>query len=662
MSVPGDWRVRIEEILGAIEKIDTSTRGMTLGVFVGNTRAIGAVVRQLKVIGEASKHLDQTTMDAAPEVPWKNLKNIPTQIDSSVDVGTIWRTLDYDLPPLVAPLGRLLAKQTVPARRRIAAMPNGLLVAGFLVLIFAPLFGYATGCESGAVAGENRFLAKAPAFAWSGLTGMPAQFEAHYRDYFGFRGRLIHLDNILRRKWLRVSNDDVVFGREGWLFYAREDLIADYLGRVPLSSADLKRWTTFFEDRADLLDRLGVRYLLVIAPDKASIYPEMLPKSIAGRAGVTRQDQFLAHLRETHSALNVLDLRQPLRDAKERGLVYFPQDTHWNGRGFFVAYQEICRSLRKWYPDIRPQEFGVDYDLRQIAWSGGEWSMFGLASENLSYPSLFLNPLGTQRSRKTHVDWPAALPTIKDPASAVSAFERHGTGRNLLLLRDSFMRSYCLDREHQPLAEHFGRTVHVNALPNLAQLATLVDAYDPDVVVEERAERFFRVLPGADAWKIGVPRQLSPASANKEFHPPVPESMSRSTGANTEQIYTVTLSDGDGSRDIAWAEVVFHNVVRTDHACFVRYDARTNELGLADDASLHFVASAPPGTTSRAENSQCVLDIAGASVVKSGTTVTLKMPLTFKRAFKGTKECFVLAGDSHQVQSGWWSLGLVRVR
>ena len=97
---PRDWRLRIEDILEAINRIDTYTRGMTHEGFAGDSKTIDAVVRNLEVIGEASSHVEDTILRAAPDVPWdkmRGLRNVLAHEYFGVDVDIIWHTVRNDL-------------------------------------------------------------------------------------------------------------------------------------------------------------------------------------------------------------------------------------------------------------------------------------------------------------------------------------------------------------------------------------------------------------------------------------------------------------------------------------------------------------------------------------------------------------------------------------
>jgi hypothetical protein len=50
---PRDWRLRVEDILDAIARIEQYVNGLTLEQFRADSKTVDAVVRNLEVIGEA---------------------------------------------------------------------------------------------------------------------------------------------------------------------------------------------------------------------------------------------------------------------------------------------------------------------------------------------------------------------------------------------------------------------------------------------------------------------------------------------------------------------------------------------------------------------------------------------------------------------------------
>ena len=55
--MPRDFKIYLEDILGAIGKIKRYTEGLSKQTFAGDDKTLDAVARNLEVIGEAVKQL-----------------------------------------------------------------------------------------------------------------------------------------------------------------------------------------------------------------------------------------------------------------------------------------------------------------------------------------------------------------------------------------------------------------------------------------------------------------------------------------------------------------------------------------------------------------------------------------------------------------------------
>lgn len=106
-----DWRVRIEDILEAVERIRRYTAGMTEAQFVADDRTVDAVVRNLEIMGEAAKRVPAHVTLRHPEVPWTRMaemRNILVHEYHSVDPAIVYDTVRRDLAPMVGPLKVIL--------------------------------------------------------------------------------------------------------------------------------------------------------------------------------------------------------------------------------------------------------------------------------------------------------------------------------------------------------------------------------------------------------------------------------------------------------------------------------------------------------------------------------------------------------------------------
>ena len=227
------------------------------------------------------------------------------------------------------------------------------LIVVFLISIALPLTAMICRVDSTFVLEENRTLASRPELVLSESLGeFPAKFEAYFNDQFGFRRRLIHWQNFIKVAALGVSpSAKVVLGRDDWLYYG--DIELDYYRAIkPFGPKQLEQWRRLLESRRDWLAARSSRYVVVIPPNKSTIYPEHMPAVYNKVEPRSRLDQLLEHLK-ARSSVVVVDLREPLFAAKAKHQVYYRTDTHWNNRGAYVGYTMIIEALAQWFPDFK---------------------------------------------------------------------------------------------------------------------------------------------------------------------------------------------------------------------------------------------------------------------------------------------------------------------
>jgi len=138
------------------------------------------------------------------------------------------------------------------------------------------------------------------------------------------------------------AGDKALVGRAGWFFYRPT---VQYLVEPWSSPDDVYAAIVSFRD--DLASR-GIQLLLMPAPNKASIYPEMLAARASGMSEPVnaRTRDVLARLKE--AGVEIVDLFEVYGKARQTAGspdYYLAQDSHWSPEGTRLAAEVVARKL-----------------------------------------------------------------------------------------------------------------------------------------------------------------------------------------------------------------------------------------------------------------------------------------------------------------------------
>ena len=103
MSSKNRPKVYLKDILEAINKIEKYTQNIGEVKFYASDIVIDVVIRNLEIIGEATKKLPQEIKETYPQVPWKDMagmRDVLIHDYSGVKLEIVWKTIKKELPEL----------------------------------------------------------------------------------------------------------------------------------------------------------------------------------------------------------------------------------------------------------------------------------------------------------------------------------------------------------------------------------------------------------------------------------------------------------------------------------------------------------------------------------------------------------------------------------
>jgi len=281
---------------------------------------------------------------------------------------------------------------------------------------------------------ENRTKLKKPEFNDT-IEKYIKAYDDYYTDNFNLRDNFIELLNKLQFSFFNVSSvpDIVTVGKDGWFYEASCAL--NYKGANHFTKKEVEKFRNELIKRTKWAAKRGIKYYLVLVPNKMEMYPEHLPRQIIQTSDVFRYDQ-IASL-NNDSTINIIDVRENLLRHKNDGWeLYQHTDDHWNELGAYYGYQEIMNRVSKDFPELKPiplNMLGVSVEQRY----GNMATMLNVEKE---YPEQYIKLTekykifghdGIKKKYKT-------LPLISEPEYEIVKENDNGKKLKCLIIRDSF--------------------------------------------------------------------------------------------------------------------------------------------------------------------------------------------------------------------------------
>lgn len=307
-------------------------------------------------------------------------------------------------------------------------------------------------------------------------------------DRFGGRETLISLYHVTDFISVCTSNNLVIFGKKGWLFYAADNDDAnlyDFLKRNLFTDEELNRAVAVLKDRNNWCKEHGIKFLAVICPNKHNIYGEYYP--FKRPEGITLTEQLIAALEGTDVPFVYPRDLLIASKAKYDVPLYYKTDTHWNSLGAMIASQEIGGKLCELFPDTTFPNVETDYHYEETPGKGDIVPMMGLKKYGTDYSVTVKPAAGEWSDYYTYEKY-----ENKPNGGVIITKGKNPALPKAVVIHDSF----AISLEPFLSAQFSSAEYWYNRYERKDYEQLLVDK--PDIVIWERVERYTSILPYID--------------------------------------------------------------------------------------------------------------------------------------------------------------------
>ena len=189
--------------------------------------------------------------------------------------------------------------------------------------------------------GEKREMAEFPPVMRDGAINsrFAGELDDYVRDHIGFRTEMVEGNTVLLAKLFGESaEDDVILGRNGWLYY--EGTVNDYLNIPTMTERAAKNAAHSLKMLQDHAAAQGADFVLAVVPNKNSLYGENMPSRFKPLAQDGNYELLMKALAD--EGVNTADIYGALSGAGR--VLYQQTDTHWTYEGALIAYRSILKA------------------------------------------------------------------------------------------------------------------------------------------------------------------------------------------------------------------------------------------------------------------------------------------------------------------------------
>lgn len=183
------------------------------------------------------------------------------------------------------------------------------------------------------------------------ISTFPTNFDIYFQDRFSLRNKVIQ--NYYEFKYYNFSetSEKGLKGQDGWLYNRIPDIFdhKNYCDSFDL----LPSFKTFFQQNKQYLESRSMSYYVFVAPNKETIYPEFVPKSMSkDLCGQSRLEKLQKSF-NSDDTVKIVFPKDELIAAKNDKQLFYKTDNHWNADAAYIASQKLFKTIKESDPGLK---------------------------------------------------------------------------------------------------------------------------------------------------------------------------------------------------------------------------------------------------------------------------------------------------------------------
>lgn len=326
---------------------------------------------------------------------------------------------------------------------------------------------------------ENRILANFPKIFDEKTgqinKGISSGINTWLKDNIGFRESSIKLNTAINYNiFNQTNNNDVVIGKDNWLFLMQDWVLADVQHTNSLDDEKIDYYKNRYSEITKHFKDLGGDFMITVFPHKSTMYSEYLPDTILSNSNKS----LLNIMKDDFQKNKNFDLNVPmesLQKAKESRVIYSKayDNSHWNNYGGFIGYTELMKQAKKYIPNLKvlsEDDFNITPFEREVHIGGS------LLTKETDYDFKLKKP-ATAVSDKSFFD--KINYQSKDPWKSYNYFRNTDTLLpKAIVVGDSYVWMFMLPN----MSESFSQLVFIHQA-DIGNLNNLYNVIKPDIII-----------------------------------------------------------------------------------------------------------------------------------------------------------------------------------